>query len=82
MVVSKTNVFFSLFIILFLIVAQSPSLLKRREELLCSPDPVSHFPLKSVCVPCNFGGSVTNNYLQNCQSSAAHCLLRQPVSGF
>lgn len=50
MVVSKTNVFFSLFIILFLIVAQSPSLLKRREELLCSPDPVSHFPTKiSVC---------------------------------
>lgn len=82
MVVTKMNVFFSLFIIFFLIVAQLSSLLKRREELLSSPDPVSHLPTKISVSPHNFGGSLTNNYLQTCQSSAAHCLLRQPVSEF
>lgn len=51
-------------------VAQSPSLLKIKEEVLPSQDPISQLRTK-ISVPTHNLGAPTADYqLQNCQSSA------------
>lgn len=51
-------------------VAQSPPLLKIKEQVLSSQDSISYLPTKISVSTHNFAVSTADCYLQNCQSPA------------
>lgn len=63
------NCFF-LFLRYLIVVAQSPPLLKIKEEVLYSQDAISQVPTKISMSTHNLGVPAADYYLQNYQSSA------------